>query len=89
MTIKVNPVTMTKNGAFYYYYLNGHGDIIALTDESGNVAVPIVYLYLGTVLTSPDLQFDLISLQLSLAKGDYLGAAIDIASISSSKIYVF
>ena len=55
---------------------------MVFVDPSGNVAVPIVYLYLGTVLTSPDLQFDLISLQLSIAKGDYLGAAIDIASIA-------
>ena len=62
---------------------------MVFVDPSGNVTVPIVSLYLGTVLTSPDLQFNLISLQLSLAQGDYLGAAIDIASISSSKIYVF
>ncbi|MBB3907221.1 hypothetical protein [Anoxybacteroides rupiense] len=31
------PVTMTKGGVTYYYHLNGHGDVVALTDASGNV----------------------------------------------------
>ncbi len=29
------PVSMKTNGQYYYYQLNGHGDVVALTDASG------------------------------------------------------
>ncbi|MFY0545665.1 hypothetical protein [Brevibacillus sp. H7] len=32
-----NPVSMIKNGATYYYHVNGHGDVTKLTDVNGNV----------------------------------------------------
>jgi YD repeat-containing protein len=32
-----NPVSMTKNGNLYYYHLNGHGDVVALTDQNGQI----------------------------------------------------
>ncbi|MED5053275.1 hypothetical protein [Anoxybacteroides rupiense] len=37
------PVTMTKGGVTYYYHLNGHGDVVALTDANGNVVTQYQY----------------------------------------------
>jgi RHS repeat-associated protein len=34
---------MTKNGQTYYYHLNGHGDVVALTDNNGNVVAEYEY----------------------------------------------
>jgi RHS repeat-associated protein len=30
-----HPVSMTRGGKTYYYQLNGHGDVVALTDSTG------------------------------------------------------
>lgn len=32
-----NPVSMTRGGQTYYYQLNGHGDVVALTNSTGAV----------------------------------------------------
>lgn len=45
------PVTMTKNGATYYYHLNGHGDITKLTDASGSVVAEYLYDAWGNILS--------------------------------------
>nr|WP_249218709.1 hypothetical protein [Anoxybacillus rupiensis] len=34
---------MTKGGVTYYYHLNGHGDVVALTDANGNVVTQYQY----------------------------------------------
>lgn len=38
-----HPVTMTRNGSTYYYQLNGHGDVVKITDASGNVVASYQY----------------------------------------------
>ncbi|ARA98531.1 MULTISPECIES: RHS domain-containing protein [Geobacillus] len=45
-----HPVTMTKGGATYYYHLNGHGAVVALTDASGNVVVQYEYDAWGNIV---------------------------------------
>ncbi|MCG6172870.1 hypothetical protein JEG43_01545 [Anoxybacillus sp. LAT_35] len=42
---------MTKAGATYYYHLNGHGDVVALTDASGNVVAQYEYDAWGNILS--------------------------------------
>ena len=38
-----NPFHMSYNGSFYYFVLNGQGDVIALLDSSGNTVVEYTY----------------------------------------------
>ncbi|WP_084279108.1 RHS repeat-associated core domain-containing protein [Anoxybacteroides tepidamans] len=45
------PATMTKGGATYYYHVNGHGDVVALTDASGNVVAQYEYDAWGNILS--------------------------------------
>jgi RHS repeat-associated protein len=45
------PVTMTKGGVTYYYHVNGHGDVVALTDASGNVVAQYQYDAWGNILS--------------------------------------
>jgi RHS repeat-associated protein len=42
---------MTKNGQTYYYHLNGHGDVVALTDNNGNVVAEYEYDAWGNILS--------------------------------------
>ncbi|AEV20708.1 Rhs [Geobacillus thermoleovorans CCB_US3_UF5] len=42
---------MTKGGATYYYHVNGHGDVVALTDASGNVVAQYEYDAWGNILS--------------------------------------
>lgn len=42
---------MTKAGATYYYHLNGHGDVVALTDASGNVVAQYEYDAWGNIVS--------------------------------------
>ncbi|PRX24061.1 RHS repeat-associated protein [Orenia metallireducens] len=46
-----NPVTMTRNGITYYYHLNGHDDVIALSDENGQVVAEYDYDAWGNILS--------------------------------------
>ncbi|HBW36731.1 MAG TPA: hypothetical protein DEF89_16075, partial [Desulfosporosinus sp.] len=45
-------ISMTRNGSTYYYHYNGHGDVIALTDTSGNTVATYQYDAFGNVLNS-------------------------------------
>lgn len=44
------PVSMTRNGQTYYYQLNGHGDVVALTDSAGSVVATYEYDAYGTLI---------------------------------------
>jgi RHS repeat-associated protein len=46
-----NPVTMSKDGKTYYYHLNGHSDVIALTDASGVIVADYQYDAWGNILS--------------------------------------
>ena len=46
-----NPFHMSYNGSFYYFVLNGQGDVIALLDSSGNTVVEYTYDPWGKVLS--------------------------------------
>jgi len=46
-----NPVSMIKGGKTYYYQLNGHGDVIALTDAAGKVAAEYLYDAYGNIIS--------------------------------------
>jgi RHS repeat-associated protein len=46
-----NPVTMTKGGKIYYYHVNGHSDVTALTDENGNVVAQYEYDAWGNTIS--------------------------------------
>lgn len=48
---KDHPLTMTTNGQTYYYLINYRGDVIALTDSTGNVVASYTYDAWGNVLT--------------------------------------
>ncbi len=45
-----NPVTMTRNGQTYYYFTNGHGDVVALIDQAGNVVARYDYDAWGNII---------------------------------------
>jgi RHS repeat-associated protein len=45
-----HPVSMVRDGKTYYYQLNGHGDVIALTDSSGTKVVTYEYDPYGALL---------------------------------------
>ncbi|WP_431019326.1 RHS repeat-associated core domain-containing protein [Anoxybacillus sp. D401a] len=42
---------MTRNGTTYYYYVNGHGDVTALTDANGNVVAQYQYDAWGNIIS--------------------------------------
>ncbi|MGP3610973.1 MULTISPECIES: RHS repeat-associated core domain-containing protein [Anoxybacillaceae] len=42
---------MTEGGVTYYYHLNSHGDVVALTDASGNVVAQYEYDAWGNILS--------------------------------------
>lgn len=42
---------MTRGGTTYYYQLNGHGDVVALTTGSGTVVATYVYDAFGNVVS--------------------------------------
>ena len=42
---------MTRSGVTYYYHLNGHGDVIALSDELGNIVAQYDYDAWGNILS--------------------------------------
>ncbi|TVX93167.1 RHS repeat-associated core domain-containing protein [Paenibacillus agilis] len=44
-----NPVTMSKDGETYYYHLNGHSDVTALTDSKGNIVASYAYDAWGNI----------------------------------------
>ncbi|HVI39295.1 MAG TPA: RHS repeat-associated core domain-containing protein [Anaerovoracaceae bacterium] len=46
-----NPATMIYIGATYYYHVDGHGNVTALTDASGNTAAQYTYDAWGNILT--------------------------------------
>lgn len=46
-----SPLTMTKDGQTYYYILNGHKDVVGLTDASGNNVVSYKYDAWGNILS--------------------------------------
>ncbi|WP_338709179.1 DNRLRE domain-containing protein [Paenibacillus amylolyticus] len=45
-----SPVAMTKDGHTYYYHLNGHGDVVSLTDQTGNEVAQYEYDAWGNIL---------------------------------------
>jgi RHS repeat-associated protein len=45
------PVSMDKDGKRYYYHYNAHGDVIALTDESGNIVAQYHYDAWGNIIS--------------------------------------
>ncbi|WP_028595045.1 RHS repeat-associated core domain-containing protein [Paenibacillus assamensis] len=44
-----NPITMSKDGETYYYHLNGHADVTAMTDSKGNVVASYAYDAWGNI----------------------------------------
>jgi len=42
---------MTRSGVTYYYHLNGHGDVIALSDENGQVVAEYEYDAWGNIIS--------------------------------------
>ena len=46
-----NPATMTKNGITYYYHVNGHGDVVSLSDASGNIVAQYSYDAWGNIIS--------------------------------------
>ena len=47
-----NPVTMTKDGETYYYNLNGHGDVVSISDGDSNIVAQYQYDAWGNILSS-------------------------------------
>jgi RHS repeat-associated protein len=45
---------MTRGGATYYYHYNGHGDVVALTNSSGQVVNTYSYDPWGNILNSSE-----------------------------------
>ncbi|WP_338751115.1 RHS repeat-associated core domain-containing protein [Bacillus sp. FJAT-52991] len=45
------PLTMTRDGKTYYYVLNEHKDVVALTDASGNTVASYTYDAWGNILS--------------------------------------
>lgn len=45
------PLTMMRNNQTYYYLLNGHGDVIELTDQAGNTVASYTYDAWGNILS--------------------------------------
>lgn len=45
------PATMIKNGYTYHYILNGHGDVIGLTDSLGNMVAEYQYDSWGNIIS--------------------------------------
>ncbi|EAG8846053.1 hypothetical protein C6S20_14340, partial [Listeria monocytogenes] len=43
-------LAMKMNGKTLYYHYNAHGDVIALTDEAGNIVAEYAYDAWGNVL---------------------------------------
>lgn len=41
--VQGNPATMTKSDTTYYYHVNGHDDVMTLTDSSGNIIAEFSY----------------------------------------------
>ncbi|MFE6076678.1 RHS repeat-associated core domain-containing protein [Paenibacillus sp. NPDC057886] len=41
---------MVKDGQIYYYHLNGHGDVVSLTDQSGNEVAQYEYDAWGNIV---------------------------------------
>ncbi len=55
-----SPVSVTYDGATYYYILSLQGDVMGLTDSSGQAVVAYVYDAWGRLLsTEGDMQFTL------------------------------
>jgi len=48
------PVSMTRAGQTYYYQYNAHGDVVSLTDSSGNVVNTYEYDPWGKVLSETE-----------------------------------
>lgn len=46
-----NPVAMIKNGKTYFYHLNGHADVVSLTDEAGNEVASYDYDAWGNIIS--------------------------------------
>ncbi|WP_147635412.1 RHS repeat-associated core domain-containing protein [Risungbinella massiliensis] len=44
------PVSMKTNGQYYYYQLNGHGDVVALTDANGAKVATYDYDAFGNLI---------------------------------------
>jgi RHS repeat-associated protein len=44
------PVSLIKDGKTYYYHLNRHGDVTALTDSNGNIVAQYEYDSWGNIL---------------------------------------
>ncbi|SHF14153.1 RHS repeat-associated core domain-containing protein [Seinonella peptonophila] len=47
----IHPVSMTRGGTTYYYQLNGHGDVVALTTGTGTVAATYTYDAFGNIIS--------------------------------------
>ncbi|UOK61311.1 polymorphic toxin type 8 domain-containing protein [Paenibacillus sp. OVF10] len=45
-----SPVAMAKDGQTYYYHLNGHGDVVSLTDQTGNEVAQYEYDAWGNIV---------------------------------------
>ncbi|MGE5398709.1 MAG: hypothetical protein ACM3MK_14390 [Chitinophagales bacterium] len=45
-------LSMSTGSATYYYHYNGHGDVVQLTDQSGNVVASYTYDAWGNILSS-------------------------------------
>ena len=50
------PVTMTKENKTYYYLVNHHGDVIALTDDDKNVVASYTYDAWGNILSQSGIE---------------------------------
>ncbi len=48
------PLARKVGGSYYYYLYNGHGDVIALTDESGNIVNAYEYDEWGNILSETE-----------------------------------
>ncbi|KAA0547399.1 RHS repeat protein [Bacillus sp. BGMRC 2118] len=45
------PLVLIKNGVMYFYHINSHGDVIALSDQSGNIVATYQYDAWGNILS--------------------------------------
>lgn len=42
---------MVKGSSTYYYHVNGHGDVVSMTDSSGNTVAQYIYDTYGNILS--------------------------------------
>ncbi len=80
----INAIMQSDN--LYGYCMNNPVGYVDLSGEIPAAVVLALYAYAQSVITSPDLQYDMQMLAYDIERGDYLSAAFDLVDILSPGI---